>query len=431
MSSAKGAGKALFVLFAQIDRASERPRIALRPSGASIFDIEVWSMIKAVAPILTVLLGSMVWISFVFFLLWNHYGRDPEKGAVNPHFDPPEGLSPAGARYLLKRRLDTRGLVAAIVSMAIKGVVRIRCDGAQGEGRKCTYWLERRDDGKKNLLSEDEGRIFEALMGYSIGKIELGKNAVRELSEAFGSAQASLKRQYGSLYHRNIRVGVAGILMTFFPLAVALHALGDPNTARLLLTITALSAAITGLFGTLLEHFLSSTSGAARWLFLLALVALLGCGGWEVLRTMALFSAIRPLSFTLSLLNGLIPAVFILLMGAPTEEGQKLRDRLDGLALYIVAAEKDYMNLTNPPDRTSEFFEGLLPYALALGLEQPWGEGFAEALSPYAAESAEDYRASWYGGAVKLNLHSLSSFSSEMVDLISSTRAESSGGPVF
>ena len=46
--------------------------------------------------------------------------------------------------------------------------------------------------------------------------------------------------------------------------------------------------------------------------------------------------------------------------------------------MYMELAEKDRMNLLNPPGMTPEHFEAALPYAFALGVEHLWTKKFAK-----------------------------------------------------
>ena len=63
-------------------------------------------------------------------------------------------------------------------------------------------------------------------------------------------------------------------------------------------------------------------------------------------------------------------------------------------------AEKDRLNLLNPPDRTPEHFEALLPCAMALGVENDWNEQFADVLARAAVDpaSGRHHSPSWYSG---------------------------------
>jgi hypothetical protein len=63
------------------------------------------------------------------------------------------------------------------------------------------------------------------------------------------------------------------------------------------------------------------------------------------------------------------------------QEGQRILDQIEGFKMYLGVAEKDRLNLENPPERTPELFEKFLPYAFALGVEQKWSEQFASVLA--------------------------------------------------
>ncbi len=91
--------------------------------------------------------------------------------------------------------------------------------------------------------------------------------------------------------------------------------------------------------------------------------------------------------------------VFGFLLRAPTKEGRQLLDMLEGFKLYLDVAEKDEMNLRNPPQLTPELFERYLPFAVALGVEQAWAKRFERALaSLQGADANMAYHPIWYTG---------------------------------
>ncbi len=93
----------------------------------------------------------------------------------------------------------------------------------------------------------------------------------------------------------------------------------------------------------------------------------------------------------------LINVVFFRLLKAPTAKGRRLMDEIEGFRMYLDVAEKDRLNLLNPPEETPELFEKYLPYALALDVEQRWAERFADVLA-HATAGGEHYRPHWYIG---------------------------------
>lgn len=77
----------------------------------------------------------------------------------------------------------------------------------------------------------------------------------------------------------------------------------------------------------------------------------------------------------------LLPMFFMPLMKRPAPRAAKILEEIEGLALYLGAAEAARLNTFNPPDRSPEEFHRFLPYAVALGLEKAWGAQFATSLA--------------------------------------------------
>jgi uncharacterized membrane protein len=132
-----------------------------------------------------------------------------------------------------------------------------------------------------------------------------------------------------------------------------------------------------------------------------------------------------------------INIIFIILLKAYTLKGRKLMDQIEGFKMYLSVAEKERLNLLNPPNETPELFEKYLPYALALDVEQHWAQKFAGVLAR-AGEGGEPYTPLWYVGAFQHGFipgdfaHSLgSSFSSAISSAATppgSSSGSSSGG---
>jgi uncharacterized membrane protein len=105
-------------------------------------------------------------------------------------------------------------------------------------------------------------------------------------------------------------------------------------------------------------------------------------------------------NFSLTLL--VLPATLVVinflfyrLLKSPTLSGRKVMDQIEGFKLYLSVAEKERLNLLNPPEKTPELFEKYLPYALALDVENEWSEQFAEVL---AQAGERGYTPAWYYG---------------------------------
>ncbi len=124
---------------------------------------------------------------------------------------------------------------------------------------------------------------------------------------------------------------------------------------------------------------------------------------------------------------------FAVIMKRPTLRGQALLDEMMGFSDYLEIAEKDELNLRNPPEKTPGLFEALLPYALALGVEQAWSEKFAQVLAAIRNPDGSGYSPSWYNGTWNTSnlskaTNNLSSGLSSAVSSSVSPPGSSSGG---
>ena len=91
-------------------------------------------------------------------------------------------------------------------------------------------------------------------------------------------------------------------------------------------------------------------------------------------------------------------ALFAYLLKRPTGIGRRVLDETEGFREYLEIAEKDELNLRNPPEKTPELFETFLPFALALGVEQDWAEKFSSVFSRLQQNDGTLYQPAWYQG---------------------------------
>lgn len=121
---------------------------------------------------------------------------------------------------------------------------------------------------------------------------------------------------------------------------------------------------------------------------------------WSMLHTNAVLALLAML------------AAFAYFIPAPTLRGQKVRSEIEGFRLYLKTAEKLQLNAVTPgsgvpPPMSVERYEKYLPYAVALGVEEPWTRHF-ERLIP---EEAHNYQPRWANmhGRSYRSLHGLNS----------------------
>ena len=103
--------------------------------------------------------------------------------------------------------------------------------------------------------------------------------------------------------------------------------------------------------------------------------------------------------------------IFGRLVRAPTVEGRKLMDEVEGLKLYLSVAERDELarmkGPDGPPALDEKRYEMLLPYAVAFEVEDAWTDKFTAAVGAAAAAAATS-RIGWYHGGDVGDLGSMS-----------------------
>jgi len=134
-----------------------------------------------------------------------------------------------------------------------------------------------------------------------------------------------------------------------------------------------------------------------------------------------------PLVIAGTVLSFLTMAFFAIIMKRPTIRGRKLLDEMLGFKDFLEIAEKDELNLRNPPEKTPQLFESLLPFALALGVDQQWSERFATVLASIRGPDGREYQPSWYDG--KWNSSNLSKTTNKLSSSLNSAISSSVSPP--
>jgi hypothetical protein len=70
-------------------------------------------------------------------------------------------------------------------------------------------------------------------------------------------------------------------------------------------------------------------------------------------------------------------------MKAPTPEGGQLTAEIEGFRLFLLSVERFPMQRPEPPGEHAGLYEKYLPYAVALEVEQAWGDRFVALAATY------------------------------------------------
>ncbi len=352
--------------------------------------------------VMAALIGLIV-VAGYFLLAWIKVGRDPAAGVVIPEFAPPEGLDPAAVRYISRMGFDRTAFAAEILSLAVKGRLRIEDEGG-------SFALVRETDDLEGLTA-GEAEVQGTLLG-TYARLALKQTFHRRFRNAMKGLKRILADEHkgrGKLFVSNVGWLVGGVVLSVLALlgviGTAFFAGADPSVAFLGVWLTFWSVGVFFLVHRAIRTWRGAIGGrgAQRVKSLVGAIFLtlfsIPFVGAEiaVLVMFALQTSIWVIPLVIALLA--VNAAFQRLLKQPTQEGRKVMDRIDGFRMYLATAERDLLDAATPPEKTPELFEAFLPYAVALDVENAWAGKFEGVLGAATAVGEGGYRPSWYRGA--------------------------------
>ncbi|HLK09053.1 MAG TPA: hypothetical protein VKV30_13950 [Candidatus Angelobacter sp.] len=375
----------------------------------------------------------------VFYVVcWLAVGRDPKAGNVAPRYEPPAGISPGVARYVLTGGSDGTTLAAVLAGLAAKGVVAIQPQS----GNYAVSLLN-----SSPILLPDEASIIKTLFN-AVSTVQpyadsntaiVGAATLPTSSQQTSGSQASsisaspviasmrdnsavisdsgaavgrspspesqvvidplegptikghidaLQETYsknlrGVYFRQNFRyagIGMATTLAWALFTAATLEASSSMFITFWLFMFTSIAALVIGGIWTSKPSRPSARQRAARVLVPLLFFGLPGA---------VIYFAALPQShgFVLALLLSVVlNSIFFVIMRAPTPRGLIILQQLAGFREFLMRVEQDPLDRVNTPEQRAELMNRFLPYAIALNVREGWGDKMASAFSDAIVE---------------------------------------------
>lgn len=340
---------------------------------------------------------GLIWLVVIlgyYLVVWSRVGRDPEAGTIIPLFEPPKGFSPAAIRFLIRMGFDNKVFAAAVVDMAVKGALTI-------EEHDGDFILRKGKGNPPDLFSEERQVVRRLFAGRDT--VEMNNASHGIIQSAREALKDTLNRELNKIYFfTNSGYLVPGLVLTALALGSVLIA--APLRAESAFFSVWLAIWSMGCYFLALQVYRrwqgvrggfglgKSLAAIGITLFSLPFFFGLAAGTYMFGQSVSFYAALVLISI------GLANAVFFHLLKAPTLQGRKVMDQIEGFKLYLSVAEQDRLEVLHPPEKTPELFEKYLPYALALDVENEWGEQFAEVLAR-PQEEGRPYSPVWYRGS--------------------------------
>jgi len=370
-----------------------------------------------------------------YVICWLVAGRDPKIENVAARYEPPAGVSPGVARYILTGGSDGTTLAAVLTGLAAKGVVSIQPQNG-------SYAIQLLNSGA--TLLPDEASVVRTLFNIeqTVQPYADSNSAIVGSPDARKSGTFAGANMTPPATAQPIRGGSgtdAASAATAVGLAPASSSMAIVNPqagAQIKAHIDALQDTFrknlqgvyfrqnfiyagVGMAATLAWSLFvattlqeSSSMFITFWLFFFTSIASLVIGGvWTSKPARSsikqrITRAVLPIfffgmpgaiiygfalpgahGFVLALLlSVLLNSIFFVIMRAPTSRGLIVLQQLAGFREFLVRVEQDRLNRVNTPEQRAELMNRFLPYAIAMNVREGWGDKMASAFSDAIVE---------------------------------------------
>ncbi|WP_428230004.1 DUF2207 domain-containing protein [Flavobacterium sp.] len=333
----------------------------------------LWSVIYGIA------------MALFFFFSWKKYGKDPVEKTLMPEFMPPFDWSPAITGYVYHRKILDKTYMASFINASVKGAIRILSTTENGVFKnKSSYEIEILNKDSKKLSTEES----DIISGFAKkNKIKVEDSNYKIFEKAYSKWLNTVTKQINleEFYQNNTEKKWFGFAV-FLIVGLAYELLSNNkvyiNYAFYIVLIIAVSA---------LTYWFTKKEKRIGLLILRGILAFFVFAPAVAVFFITIFF-LSTIQIVVIGVVFLMYIIYVKTLGKFTEKGADVLYRLEGFKLYLKTAEKDRMNMLNPPELTPQLFEKLFPYAIALGVEIEWGKQFEEVL-----ELAK-YDPAWYQG---------------------------------
>ena len=321
-----------------------------------------------------VAVGSVViLVLFMYgFVTWLLFRPVSLRKAIVPEFNIPKDISAMYAGYIKGVKNPKEILTIGMLSLLSKGYVT--AEDKEGNGKNVKYRLVANTEGNPelsteeatllNALSDDEENIFKkdkSYFSYQKNR-KSGFEDEKNLYKASQNIMSMLESKYKSrAYETNDKFSYPFILGMVLVITVGMINRGTNSRANGLFDDIAFVA---------FNFLISCGIAAVIYIFIENLFSERKIFPAILKGGIAILLLIK--TGIIGVIIGIIPAMYIIyskLMKKYTEKSLRQEEHLDGMKMYIKTAEANQIMKFNDVDELVEYFKGILPYAVALGVK--------------------------------------------------------------
>ena len=294
-------------------------------------------------PAIIILPFLLLFLTIYSIVTWNLFGRDPQGKSVIPEFNLPKDISPMFAAYINGERDTVEILNAGIFTLLTKGFIvanRVNGEIKYNKEYKTVYTQE-------TELAEEERMLLDALSSE--------KNNIFGGEKRIYNKANSIIEILKDKYHKIIYKNNGSFLVPFYCAApVFIIFIFSQTNFEIFNPFIILYILIT--LGSFFHRIWITVS--KKLLTGLIIIAILG---------VSFYQGIEIFVFTTYFV--ILFIVYAKLIGKYTNEGLRKKEYLKGMKMYIKTAEENQIRKFDNVKELIEYFNGILPFAVALGVK--------------------------------------------------------------
>ena len=294
-------------------------------------------------PAIIILPFLLLFLTIYSIVTWKFFGKDPQGKSVIPEFNLPKDISPMFVAYINGERDTVEILNAGIFTLLTKGFIvanRVNGEIKYNKESKTAYTQE-------TELAEEERMLLDALSS--------------EKNDIFGSEKRIYNKANSIIeilkdkYHKIIYKNNGSFLVPFYCAApVFIIFIFSQTNFEIFNPFIILYILIT--LGSFFHRIWITVS--KKLLIGLVIIVILGVSFYQGIE-MFVFTTYFVILFI----------VYAKLIGKYTNEGLRKKEYLKGMKMYIKTAEENQIRKFDNVKELIEYFNGILPFAVALGVK--------------------------------------------------------------
>lgn len=294
-------------------------------------------------PAIIILPFLLLFLTIYSIVTWKFFGKDPQGKSVIPEFNLPKDISPMFAAYINGERDTVEILNAGIFTLLTKGFIvanRVNGEIKYNKEYKTVYTQE-------TELAEEERMLLDALSSE--------KNNIFGSEKRIYNKANSIIEILKDKYHKIIYKNNGSFLVPFYCAApVFMIFIFSQTNFEIFNPFIILYILIT--LGSFFHRIWITVS--KKLLIGLVIIVILG---------VSFYQGIEIFVFTTYFV--ILFIVYAKLIGKYTNEGLRKKEYLKGMKMYIKTAEENQIRKFDNVKELIEYFNGILPFAVALGVK--------------------------------------------------------------